>query len=383
MKANKLVRMMIALILALMLVSPALAELKPVETKTDFGSVTYPVLTDYEDEIAQINANLKILEVGQVEKNLDTLSKQNGNGWGMEAGYAGMLESDLLSIAFSVRGDLGNYETQQRYDTLNMDLLTGEEIGLKDLFLDEAAAIAYMETLMEEQVAPQLSGYAVNENVSPLPKEKFTFNEYGITFYYEGEQFLLLSGYGGTASFFYYELEEYLNLEEGSVLDRLKVSASLKTGEDSAANIQTAVKEGTLPGVYAKLGDTLSDVFKVQRLFCDPDYYPNARFYQLEAGEMRSIYLLAPLEKKSYDETLVTGIRADRFNFYGIRVGKTTREEWQKLLGQPDETVDLDAYTATDFYLNAGMDDYYHYGENRLRLHANEEGVLESLQLLD
>jgi Protein of unknown function (DUF3298). len=382
MKAKRFLRMMFALSLALLMATTALADIETVETVTEFGRVAYPVITDYADELQQVNANLKILEIAQVEKHLSALQRQTASGWGMDAGFSGMLKADMLSLVFSVRGDLGNQETQQRYDVLNLDLKTGKEITLSDLFKDGDAALQFMQSVMETDVAPQLSGYVANEEVVPLPLERFSFDEYGITLHYEGEQFMMLSGFAGTASFFYYELEPFLNLEEGSVLSRLGVSESLLVSKDSAAQIAKAVEAGTLPGVYAKLGDALADIFKVQRLFCDPDFYPNARFFQLEAGEMRDILLLAPLEKRSYEETFVTGIRADRLSFYGIRVGESTRNMWRELLGEPDETVDLDAYTASDFYLSQGMDDYYIYGENRLRFHANEEGILESLQIL-
>jgi len=382
MKANNLVRMMLALSLALMMATTAFAEMKPTEIETEFGKVVYPTLTDYMDELQQINANLKILERARVEINLDTLKRQSAAGRGINADYGGMLKNDMLSLWFSARGDLGGHETDQRYDTLNLDLKTGREIALGELFSDMEGAIAYMENVMETEVAPQLSGYAVNESVLPLPAERFCFDEDGIRFFYETEQLMMLSGYAGAAAFFYYELEPFLNLEEGGILDRLQVGEKLGTTPDSAEMIRQAAEAGILPGVYAKLGDSLAEVFAVQRLFCDPDFYPNARFFQLEAGEMRGIVLLAPTEKKSYEETKVTGIRADRLNLYGILAGRTTRDEWRELLGEPDETVDLDAYTAGDFYLSAGLDDYYHYGENRLRLHANEEGILESLQLL-
>lgn len=388
MKLSRLTQMITAAILcvALMPLAAAEAPVAPAilrqEQKTDFGLVAYPALANYEDELTQVTVNLLILERGEVEKNSATLLKQDAKGFGMEADYEAMLESGLLSIVFSTRGDLGNRETGQKYETLNYDLENGREITLDDVFSDVAGAVAFMEETMQDKVAPILSGYAVNEEVTPLPKDRFALTKEAITFYYDAGQFSMQSGYAGSASFFYYELEPFLNLEEGSVLKRLSADTYLDFGLDSKEKIAACVEAGTLPGITTRLMDMLSDAFKKDRLFCDPDYYPNARFYQLEAGHMRGIVLLSDLEKRSYDEAPVIGIRADRMNLFGIKVSVTTRDEWRRVLGPPDETVALDAYTAQDFYLCQGMSDYYTFGENRLRLHADDENVLQSLEII-
>lgn len=391
MKTNRFIRMMLVVIMTLALTQAALAEMaaEPVKTpsvetlktETAFGAVSYPALSGYADELTQVNVNLMLLERGKVLENIDTLMKQGASGWGMDESFEAMLESDLLSVVFSMRGDLKNNATEQCYETLNYDLLNKREIALTDIFTDVQAAQEQMETIMLDTVAPMLSGYVVNEEVTPLPLDKFSLTKDGVTFHYEDEQFMMISGYAGSASFFYYELAPYLNLESGSVLDRLGVGKTLDAQADAKDRIAAIAAEGTLPGIPFKLNDRLKNIFDTYRLFSDPDYFPGGRFFQLEAGEFRGITLLSDTERRDYAETPLLGIRCDRMNLYGVKVGETTLDEWRALLGTPDDTVELDAYTAQDFLLPAGTSDYYLFGAYRLRLHADEAGVLTSLFL--
>jgi hypothetical protein len=231
-------------------------------------------------------------------------------------------------------------------------------------------------------VQPQLSGYLENDTLTPIPRDNFFLTPDGITFYYPQDQFSLLSGYSGGCSFDYYELKDYLNVSEGSVLNTLGVDKFLSITPDTAARVAQDVTAGKLPGIGAAIGDSLMERLDEYRLLVEPDYYPGGRFFETEAPELRGVWLLTDALTESYDQSQVLGIRADRINLYGIQTGITTIEAWRAALGQPQSSTAVDETTAEDYRLSAGTSDYYTFGENKLRLHANGDGILESVQLL-
>lgn len=355
-------------------------QLSPVAAKNDYGSVTYPTLSGY--PAVQDAVNQAIYDKAQVGVRLETLNGLNANGWGLQVDYRDTLQNGVLSVLVSALGEMENGRMGQMYTGLNFDLLTGKGIAVEDLFTDVDSAFIYMEGKLDEQVAPGLSGYMENDQLIPIPQDNFFLTPEGITFFYPQEQFSMLSGYSGGCSFFWYELKDYLNLGEGSPLAKLGAGDSLALSPDSAGRIQEAVKAGQLPGIDARIGENLTDVFAKYRLLVDPDYYPGGRFFELEAPEFRGVWLLSDALTESYDASQVQGIRADRVNLYGLQPNVTTREEWQAVLGQPESTTELDEYTAEDYRLPAGTSDYYRFGDNRLLLHADETGTLVSVQLI-
>ena len=80
---------------------------------------------------------------------------------------------------------------------------------------------------------------------------------------------------------------------------------------------------------------------------------------------------------------MIQGLRMDRGNLWGLCIGTTTKEQWRALLGEATHTVTLSAQETEAQRLPSGESDYYEMGGHRLRLHANEGGVLVSLMLLD
>ena len=349
--------------------------------QTDFGSVAYPALNGYPDELIRVSVNLLLLEKGRVLANIDTLNRQDATGWGMDEDYSAFLGGGILSVVFSMYGDLGGFTASHAFETLSYDLNNGRLLTPEDLFTDIPAARDHMELIMLDTVAPNLSGYVVNEQVTPLPMDRFSLTDKAITFYYDADQLMMLSGFSGSASFFYYELAPWLNLEAGGVLDRMGAGDYLHVMPDSSLRIASDAEQGRLPGVPVRPGEWLADVFLKYRLFCDPDYFPSGRFYQMEAGEMRGILLLTDRQPGDPALTPVGGVRCDRLNLYGIKVGESVREEWLGILGEPDDTVDLDAYTAQDYWLPAGTSDSYVFGGYTLRFHSDRSGLLACVYL--
>ncbi len=357
------------------------ARITPVAAENKYGSVTYPVLEGHSDAAIQNAVNKAIYDTAQIESRLNTLNGLTEGGWGLEVTYEATLENGILSAAVSAFGEMSNGRMGQAYATVNYNLATGKPITADDLFTDVEGAFSLMEQKLEDEVRPQLSGYLENDALTPIPRENFFLTTAGITFYYPLDQFSMLSGYSGGCSFAYYELSDYLNVSEGSALDTLGAGDFLSLGAETPALVAAAATAGKLPGIGAQIGDSLMERLNEYRLLVEPDYIPGSRFFEVEAPELRGVWLLTDALTESYDHSQVLGIRADRINLYGLRTGITTMEEWRAALGQPQSSAALDESAAEDYRLPAGTSDYYAFGENKLRLHADEQGILASVQL--
>ena len=360
---------------------PDSAQVAPVKADNAYGSVTYPVLQGLSDTSVMDTVNKTIFDKAQIQTRLDTLNRLTESGWGLTVTYESSLTGNILSVNISALGEMENGRMGQAYTALVFDLATGKQLTTDDIFSDADGALSTMEQKLEEEVQPYLSGYMENDSLTPVPRDNFYLTPDYITFYYPQNQFSMLSGLSGGASFDYYELADYLNLSEGSVLNALGVGDRLEISENTAEQVKNAVSQGILPGIGAKIGDSLMDRLNQYRLLVDPDYYPGGRFFEVEAPELRSIWLLTDALTESYDSNQVLGIRADRVNLYGIRTGVTSIDSWREVLGQPESTAELDDYTASDYRLPAGTSDYYTFGQNKLRLHADDSGVLVSVQV--
>lgn len=101
----------------------------------------------------------------------------------------------------------------------------------------------------------------------------------------------------------------------------------------------------------------------------------------LEDGAFRGVYILTDALTEEFGQSVVQGIRADRLNFHGLCTGDTTIDIWREMLGEPDTTLTVDDERAESWRIVPGTSDYYTYGNCRLRLHADEEGVLRSVFL--
>lgn len=382
--------MMVLLAVLLVLNMQALAEQKaqnqaqitPVVAQNNYGSVTYPVLNGHLDASIQDAVNKAIYDTAQIETRLNTLNRLEEGGWGLQVNYKDSIINNILSVSVSAYGEMPGGRMGQTYSTVNYDLATGRPITVSDLFADVEGAFSLMEQKLEDEVRPQLSGYLENDALTPIPRDNFFLTPDGITFYYPQDLFSLLSGYSGGCSFDYYELKDYLNVSEGSILSTLGAGEFLNITPDTATRVAQDAAAGKLPGIGAAIGDSLMKRLDEYRLLVEPDYYPGGRFFEVEAPELRGVWMLTDALTESYDQNQVLGLRADRINLYGIQTGITTIDEWRTALGQPESSAEIDETTAEDYRLSAGTSDYYTFGENKLRLHANMEGVLESVQLL-
>lgn len=344
------------------------------------GSVSYPQLTGMADAVAQQQANAAILDAGQVEERITRLQSLSADSVGLTQTYEALLAGDVLSVAFSAQGALRDSGFTHLWSTVNLDLSTGEPITLADLFMDETAARQAIMDYMDQQVAPTLSAHLEAGQLSPLP-DTFAISEVGITFYYDLDRFTTLSGKAGKVTLLYTELQDLLKLGEGTILTRLGAPSALTLDASSVEKIHAAVEAGQLPGIPAVVGESLTDLIARYPLRLDPDYFPGGLFFYPEDDAFRGAYVLTNelMVPDSWEYNIVQGIRSDRANFYGLCTDVTTQEAWRAVLGEPDATVTLGDDDAYAYYLDVGVSDYYNIGNRQLRLHADANGILQSI----
>ena len=209
----------------------------------------------------------------------------------------------------------------------------------------------------------------------------FTISDTGVTFWYPIRQLSTLSDRAGAVTVLWCEIRDHLRLGEGSILRRIGAEAHIMPG--TKESVALALSGGSIPGVPVVLGGSVKEAVDTYRELADSDFYQDGRLFQLEDAAFRRVYLMTDNLSTGWDSSVIRGVRADRANVCGLMCGVTTIDEWRAMLGEPDATVVLDADAADAYRLEAGTSDYYTIGEDQLRLHADESGVLQNLFLLD
>ena len=382
-------RMMILCLLLMLTFTCALAEAPAVN---DVGldllgsSIHYPQLTGLAPTV-QTAVNAAIMEKGQINARLSRMAALGSAPVKLNLSYAYTLQGDVFSCAILADGAVENSRATQVWATVNYDLRTGEEITFADLFVDADAATAFIEGYLDEQVAPELSAHLAAGSLTPIPAE-FTVSPTGLTLYYDIDSFRTLSDKAGTVTLLWHELRPFLKVSDASdpeaVINRLAmdfITLDVTDGDTLLESLQS----GALPGVPAALGQPMQELIERYALLTDPDIYEGGRMIALEDGAFRGVYILTDALTEEFDQSVVQGIRADRISLHGLCTGETTIEEWREILGfdlgQPDTTLAVDENRAESWRIVPGTSDYYTLGDCRLRLHADENGILRSVFL--
>lgn len=371
------------LILTMMLAPAALAE-QPGPALVDGGlelsgsSVHYPQLTGMADEVLQQQLNDRILAAGDIENRLTRLALLMQSPVSMQVTYRATMAGDVLSCVFSALGAVVEERPTHVWSAVNVDLADGSDIAFDRLFTDEEGLRRDLEEYLDYGVGPELSAHLRNSELTPVP-EVFGLTETGLTLYYPMEQLSTLSDRAGAVTILWYELREHLRLEDGDVLTRIGARDMLVPAPDSGEKIRAAVEAGTLPGVPVTLGGSVQEATDTYRMLTDPDLYQDGRMFALEDAAFRQVWLLTDaLTEKTWDKSVIKGLRADRFNLWGLYPG-LDRQAVEAMLGQPDTVLTLDADMADAYRLVPGESLYYNYTGVQLRLHFDAEGLLTSL----
>ncbi|MEG1012688.1 MAG: hypothetical protein RSI33_00410 [Clostridia bacterium] len=355
------------------------ASVKEVRTAIGDNEVSYPQLENMKNKEIQKKINDDIVLSADVSHYLVSLATLKDSVFGLHVDSKSAVFGDVFSLVVSAKGKMADGRDGHAYTALSYDLATGERLTLKDVFTDVEGAVAHMSQLAEESMTEVLSGYLEYSDILPLPATSFTLSADGITFYYPSKQLSLLSGYSGACQFFYSEVAPYLRSDAAGATTRMGVWPETVT--DAKAQIQQAVAQGELPHVPVKLGEPMEKVASTYRLLRTPDEFPGGRLFVLEAPEFRQIQLISDAIQSGYEHSVVEGIQLGRGSLYGLEIQLTTQAQWRKLLGEPKETIVFTESMAYDYGLPVGQSDCYRFGENELRLHADEQGVLASIQL--
>ena len=271
----------LALCLLLMLTfSLSIAE-SPAPTVNDMGlelmgsTVRYPQLTGL-DPAVQTAVNAAIMEKGQINDRLSRMASLLSAPVKLNVSYSYTLQGDVFSCAILADGAVETSRATQVWSTVNYDLHTGKEITFADLFTDADEAAAFIETYLNEQVAPELSAHLAAGSLTPIP-EIFTLSPTGLTLHYDIDAFRTLSDKAGTITLLWSEFP-------ANMVMLPLAQVHLKFPGDAPAAITAALEGGAFPGIPAALGQPMQELIDRFALLNDPDIYEGGRMIALEDG---------------------------------------------------------------------------------------------------
>ncbi len=285
-------------------------------------------------------------------------------------------DESTASMAVIWQGEQADGTRGSSVQSLALDLTTGAEITLDQLFENPDAAFAQMEAIIEEKIADGLSDYMEYADLLPMPRDCFSYDENGLTVYYPQERYFYFSGRSGAVHFAWHEID-HLTAQEGPIGELARV----QPGDVLA--IEEQMTTGKLPGTLGfGVGELLGDALSVHALLADPDYTTESLLYQFEDEALRGFALEIPKYAETpEEETPISAVRSSRAQLYGLETGETTREQAKALLGAPEQTRAYTADQAADCLLKPGESLFYGLGGHVLQLHFDEDGVLSLISI--
>ena len=253
---------------------------------------------------------------------------------------------------------------------LTVNLKTGEEILLSQLFSDWDGALAAMETIITDDVLDGMSDYMEYGDLLPMPTDNYAFDDFGLTVYWPEDRYRYFDGTSGSVTFYWHELADYI--DENSPVCAL----AHPDAQYNASEIEALCMSGEVTSMLTlKLGELLGDTAGRYRL-ADPDYTTDALVYPLE--RMRGFAVEIPKYAETQEEqTPISAVRASRVSMAGLlTTGKTTEQEVLALLGEPAREQDYDEDAAFDAMLPPGRSLLYEIAGRVLQTHFDERGVL-------
>ena len=308
---------------------------------------------------AQIEARFA-QQKAQVAVNRGTVM-QTGSVW---------QDGKTASMALTWQGEQADGSDGCASMGLTVNLKTGEEILLSQLFSDWDGAQAAMETIITDDVLEDMSDYMEYAELLPMPTDNYAFDDFGLTVYWPEDRYRYFDGTSGSVTFYWHELADFIG-EESPVYALAHPDVPYSTSEIEALCMSGSVTRMQTP----ELGEKLGDVAVWYRL-ADPDYTTDALVYPLE--RMRGYAVEIPkYAETEEDETPISAIRASRVSMAGLlTTGKTTDTEVLALLGEPAREQAYDEDAAFDAMLPPGRSLLYEISGRVLQMHFDEDGVL-------
>lgn len=308
---------------------------------------------------AQIEARFA-QQKAQVAVNRGTVM-QTGSVW---------QDGKTASMALTWQGEQADGSDGCASMGLTVNLKTGEEILLSQLFSDWDGAQAAMETIITDDVLDGMSDYMEYAELLPMPTDNYAFDDFGLTVYWPEDRYRYFDGTSGSVTFYWHELADFIG-EESPVYALAHPDVPYSTSEIEALCMSGSVTRMQTP----ELGEKLGDVAVWYRM-ADPDYTTDALVYPLE--RMRGFAVEIPkYAETEEDETPISAIRASRVSMAGLlTTGKTTDTEVLALLGEPAREQAYDEDAAFDAMLPPGRSLLYEISGRVLQMHFDEDGVL-------
>ena len=376
----------VCLILSLMLAAGGsaaeelLAEDRGVDL-TETVSVHYPAVTGTADGELSERINNRILEDLRIMKYLERATALISGGE-LKVGWTGGILGDVFSGAAWAEGEVENPRGTFVWTSANIDLRDGHEITFEELFTDADAARELAERFMEDVIAPEMSAHLLNSELLPLP-DRFRLDSAGLILLYPADRLSTLSDRAGDIRIGWNALRSALDLGEDSIPTRMGVGEMITLTPQSGEKLKAAAAEGTLPGIPARIGDSMQELTDRYRMLTDPDGYENGRMFALEDAAFGGVFLLTDDLSRDWKNSRVEGIRIDRGCAWGLCVGETQRDDWLAALGEPENTAEIGGEKAEANRLVPGRCDYYRCGSYQLRLYSDAEGILVSVALAE
>lgn len=284
-------------------------------------------------------------------------------------------DGKVASMWRSWKGEQADSAASYDHAALTVNLETGMEIYLDEILTDYDAALAAMEDIIQRDVLDGMSGYLEYDDLLPMPTDCYSFNEQGLTIYWDKERYRYFNGEAGSITFLWHEIADYIGEESPAY-------AVSRPKEIDVSGLRTDMAQGTFDeylrcSLYTELGEARM----VQRLG-EPDYTTDALVYPIEG--MRGFAVETPkYAETSEEETRISAVRASRIATRGLMTGKTTVEILYSIFGEPSMTIVYDEDAAADALLEPGESLFFEDMGSVLQAHFDEDGVLACLILRD
>ena len=300
---------------------------------------------------------------------------QSGAGVSLHQTAYSYVDEKLASLAIVWQGTQPDGTDACRPYSVTIDLETGFEIGFDQLFADAAGAVEAMEAIIETDILDDMNAYIEAADLLPMPTNCFSFDEIGLTVYYDDIRYRMFDGRSGHVTFYWHELAAFIGEDS-------PVYAISRPQEPSADSIRGA--NGRFDHALLSVHEPLGAAMAAYDLTDEPDYTTYSLLYPLSQPAFRGMAVEIPKYAETDEEdTPICAVRHSRISWHGLTTGVTTREEVITLLGEPDDTHLYGEDEAFDMMLEPGESLLYRCDQAVLQAHLDEDGVLSCLILRD
>ena len=294
--------------------------------------------------------------------------------------YSTTLLKDYFSTVITAKGKVSSTQNGIKHTGLTFNLTTGELVPFSSLFQNPTNALGQISKNIDERLTLNENEYYSSVPYTPLPTHSFFIDDYGITVYYPSKSTSPIEYNDYAWHFFHEELQNLYKKDDSSLLEQLNRNL-VDNEKNLKQNIKASLKENKLPCLPYALGENMKTILDIAPLLHKPDQCPMGAYYLLDSPLFRDVWLISDQLQNEDGQSKLEGIQLRRGGLFNLQIGTTTTEMWQKWLGKPEKTLEITENLAYDYQLPIGHTDIYIFDNHELRLHANEENKLFSIQI--